>query len=181
MQDIHNIRPPVQVGFDPMMLKIALMVLGAILILALVFFLVRKWLKNRKHSKDLLALPMPLAPYEAALKELAVLSQKEMGDPRLFYFDLTAVLRKYIGGSFHINAIEMTSQEFIRGVNQLDLANTVKKDIVKFQNLSDPFKYAGITAQKEEVTKDLIFIKAVIETIENNLELQKKTAQERDP
>lgn len=178
MQDIHGIRPPVQVGLDPMLLKIMLMVLVGILVLGLLFFLIRKWLKKRRTPKELKLLPEPMAPYDASLKELELLFQRPMIDPRLFYFDLTYILRKYIGRSFNIRATEMTSQEFIRNINQLNFSQDVKKDISKFQNLSDPFKYAGMAAQKEQVKQDLAFIKQIICRIEKDITKQSLSAEE---
>lgn len=169
MQDIHDIRSPIQVGFDPMLFKIALMVSGAVLVLAALFFLIKKYLKKRKQPEGLKYLPEPMAPYEAALKELEFLIQKEMADPRLFYFDLTAVLRQYIGRSYNINAIEMTSQEFIKRINRLNLDQAVKRDIARFLKLSDPFKYAGTVPAKDRVKEDLLFIKEKIHQIEKNL------------
>ncbi len=168
MQDIHGIRPPVQVGFDPMLFKIILMGLGAILVLTLLFFLIKKWLKNRKQPRNLKCLPEPMPPYKTALKELELLSQREMVHPRLFYFDLTTIFRHYIGRSFNINAIEMTSQEFIKGINLLNMDKTIKKDITRFIKLSDPIKYAGIAPQKDRVKEDLIFIKEKIHQIEKD-------------
>ncbi|MBT4876932.1 MAG: hypothetical protein HON48_17240, partial [Desulfobacula sp.] len=94
MKDIHGIRPPVRLGFDPMLLKIILIVSGVIILLVLLFFLIKKYLKKRKQSTEPKYLPLPLAPYEAALKELDFLLQRQIIDPRLFYFNLTAVLRK---------------------------------------------------------------------------------------
>lgn len=178
MQDIHDIRPPVQVGFDPMLIKIILMVLAGIIVLGLLFFLIKKYLKKSKQPKDLKYLPEPMAPYEAALKALDLLFQREMIDPRLFYFDLTAVLRQYIGRSFNINAIEMTSQEFIKHLNRLDLDKGVKKDISKFFKLSDPFKYAGIVPGKDRAKEDLLSIKEKIHQIEKDLTECKKKEEE---
>jgi len=179
MKDIHDIRPPVQVGFDPMLIKIALMVLGGILFLAALFFLIKKWLKTKKQPKDLKYLPEPMAPYEAALKELEFLIQKQMVDPRLFYFDLTAVLKKYISRSFNINAIEMTSQEFIKGISRLCLDKTIKRDIARFQERSDPFKYAGIVPEKDRAKEDLLFIRKKIQQIEKDL-IKLKEKEEGD-
>ncbi|MCP3876506.1 MAG: hypothetical protein GY699_25615 [Desulfobacteraceae bacterium] len=178
MQDIHGIRPPIQVGFDPMVFKIIFLVLGGAFLLLLFFLLIKKWLKKKNLPKDLKYLPEPMAPYDAALKELDLLSQKEIVDPRIFYFDLTAVLRKYIGRSYHINAIEMTSQEFIKGINQLDFAQEIKKELSEFQKKSDPIKYAGNIPQKEGVTADLLYTKSVIEKIEKNLVKQQKAQEE---
>lgn len=178
MQDIHGIRPPVLIGFDPMLLKIILMVSGGIILFILLFFLIKKYLKKRKQSKDLKCLPQPMAPYKAALKELDLLFQKQMNDPRFFYFDLTAVLRKYIGASFDINAIEMTSQEFVKKLRSLDLEKTIKKDIARFQKSCDPFKYAGIVPEKDRVKQDFSFTQKIIHKIEKDLIQFKETQKE---
>lgn len=169
MQDIHDIRPPVQVGFDPMLLNIILMVTAGIILLALIFFLVRRYLKKRKHPQNILLLPAPLPPYEAAIKALEQLLQREKGDKRLFYFDLTAVLRHYIGRSFQINAIEMTSQEFIKGLNLLDIDKEMKGGMVRFLKQCDPIKYAGIVPDKDMVKEDFLFVKESIQKIETDL------------
>jgi hypothetical protein len=169
MQDIHDIRPPVQVGLDPMIFKIALLVMGGILFLALVFFLVKKYLKKKNQPSGLKYLPAPMAPYEVALKQLKLLFQRDLADPRLFYFDLTAVLRSYIGGSFGVNAVEMTSQEFVRCVNTLDMGRQIKTDMAVFHKRSDPFKYAGVMPKKDQVKKDLLLIETIINQIEKDL------------
>lgn len=178
MQDIHAIRPPVPVGFDPMTLKVALMVLIGIILFTLLFLLIKKWWKKRKHPKDQKLLPKPMLPYDTALKELDLLSRQGMNNPRLFYFDLTAVLRKYMAGSFSINAIEMTSQEFIKSTNTLELGMEIKKNIIKFQKLSDPFKYAGIDPEKDQVGKDFMFMEKLIRQIEKDLEKFKEKERE---
>jgi hypothetical protein len=166
MQDIHDIRPPIQVGFDPMLIKIILMIFGGILVLTVLFFLIKKYLKKRKQPKGLKYLPAPMAPYASALKELELLSQTRIRDLRLFYFDLTYILKKYIGRSYEINAAEMTSQEFIRGINRLNLDKKVKKDIAGFYERTDPIKYAGIVPEKARAKEDLLFIKEKIDQIE---------------
>ena len=177
MQDIHGILPPVQVGFDPVIFKTILIVSGVAAILILLFFLIKK-LWKKKNSNNLKLLPEPLCAYEAALKQLDLLLQNLVHDPRLFYFDLSAILRNYIGRSFNINAIEMTSQEFIKHINFLDIDKKIKKEISNFLNLSDSFKYAGIIPEKEQADKDLVLIKDTICEIEKELSRQRE-AKER--
>jgi len=167
MQDIHGIRPPVQVGFDIALLKFPFMVMGVILLLVLMFFLIKKWWKKRKQPDDLKHLPRPLAPYEAALRQLDLLFRKNMDEPRVFYFDLTAILRKYIGGCFGFNAIEMTSQEFAKSINLIELDKDLKKDLLQFQKISDPFKYAGHVPEAIRVKEDLAFVRRIIDQIED--------------
>lgn len=169
MQDIHDIRPPVAVGLDPVTVKMALIVLFCLLLAGLLFFLIRKWWKKRKGGTAVEATAEPLTPFEAAVKALESLSQRPMEDPRLFYYDLTFVLRQYMGRSFQINAVEMTSEEFIREIGRLNLEKDVKKYISHFQTLSDPFKYAGIPAEKNMVIKDLESVREFISKIEKDL------------
>ncbi|MCP4673095.1 MAG: hypothetical protein GY857_17520 [Desulfobacula sp.] len=183
MQDIHGILPPVQVGFDPMILKIILMVSCVALLLILLFFLLKKMWKKKKLPNDLKLLPQPLPAYETALKQLDLLLQSMLHDPRIFYFNLSAILRDYIGRSFNINAMEMTSQEFIKNIIFLDIDRKITKEISNFLTLSDSFKYAGTTPQKDQADKDLVFIKDNICKIENDLSRQreeKEQAQERE-
>ncbi|MFH2091464.1 MAG: hypothetical protein ABIJ31_03800 [Pseudomonadota bacterium] len=178
MQDIHGIRPPVLVGLDPMMIKIILMVLAGVLLCALLFFLVRKWLEKRQAKEGLIGLPKPLPPYEAAMKELDRLGMDSMNHPRLFYFNLTLILRKYIGGTFNINASEMTSQEFIRYIKPLNIDNTIKHTITQFQHDTDPIKYAGISPEKSRTSKDLSMVKDVIKKIQADLDTAAQKQQE---
>lgn len=174
MQDIHDIRPPVPAGLDPMMVKMILIILGLVLLAGLLFFLVRKWWKKRKGIKDIEAIAKPLSPFEEAVKALESLSQRPMDDPRLFYYDLTFVLRQYMGRSFGINAVEMTSEEFIREMGRLSLEKEIKKEISHFQALSDPYKYAGVPAEKTMVIKDLDAVREVVSKIEKDLERKKE-------
>ena len=179
MQDIHDIRPPVPIGLDPLMVKMILIILCAVLLVGLLFFLIRKWWKKRKGTKDIEAVALPLSPFEEAVKELESLSQRPMDDPRLFYFDLTFVLRQYMGRSFHINAVEMTSEEFIREISRLNLEKEVKKEVSHFQAQSDPFKYAGVPAETTMVKKDIDLVRGVISKIESDLAQKREKNEEK--
>ena len=174
MQDIHAIKPPVQAGFDPMILKIVLMVAAGAVILTLLFFLIKKLWQKKQQKNNPKLLPAPLPPCETALKQLDLFINSSLSSPRLFYFDLTAILRNYIGQSFNITAIEMTSQEFIKNLNALDIDKKVKQKISKFVNLSDCFKYEGTIPSKNQTNKDLLLIREIILQIEKTI---KKTTE----
>jgi hypothetical protein len=180
MQDIHGIRPPVPVGIDPMVFKIMAAVLGGVILIFLLVYLIRKYLKKRKSIQDLPALVQPPEPYQAAMKDLDRLALGKAADPRLFYFDLTAILRQYMGRSFHINAPEMTSQEFIRSIRAMDLGPDLGQDMARFQTLSDPIKYAGIIPEKDRANQDLSQIRKIITETENLL-VKRNTPTEKIP
>jgi hypothetical protein len=178
MQGFHDIRPPVPVGLDPMMVKLLLILLGVLLLAGILFLLIRKWRKNRKGPKDIQAVVLPLSPFEEAAKELDSLAQRSMDDPRLFYFDLTLVLKRYMGRTFGFNAVEMTSEELIREMARLRLEQAVRKEIVQFQVLSDPYKYAGVLPEPTLVKKDMGLIRQILSKIEENL-TEKREAEKK--
>jgi len=178
MQDIHSIRPPVPVGLDPAIFKIILLIIGCIALLLLLLYGLKKWWKKKKQDKGLTLLPPPLSAYASALNRLDLLLQSEHEDKRQFYFGLTAVLRQYVGQSFHFNGIEMTSQEFIRKTNTLTLDKMIKRDIVNFLTASDPIKYAGVSPDKEKIKDDLLKVRQAVWQIENSLTDKNKSESE---
>ncbi len=50
LEDIHDIRPPVMTGMDPELVRALLWGAGAIVVCALVFLIIRYWLKKERQS-----------------------------------------------------------------------------------------------------------------------------------
>lgn len=169
MQDIHDIRPPVKIGYDPTVLWIAAAVLAGMAIILLVYFLFKKFWKRKRLSKDLKLLPAPLPAFETAIKELDLMAAGTGHDVRLFYFGLSAVLRKYISRSFHINCLEMTSKEFIAAASMLDMDQQIKRDLSGFTESSDPYKYSLIIAGRDMAVSDLETVRHIITLIERQI------------
>lgn len=163
MQDIHDIRSPIQVGMDVSWIA---PVLAGILVLVLVFVLIRKWMKNRNSHQTAKLLPEPLSPYDAAMRELVALSENSIHNLRLFYFDLTLLLRKYIGARYQIHANEMTSQQFLSCIRTLEIDEKQKHRMAEFYKNCDPYKYAGIVPGPSRVQSDLEIVTDMIRQIE---------------
>ena len=164
MNDIHDIRPPVFVGFDPGITDILLIGVGVIFIIFLIWFLFRLY-KNRaffNKNKNTLLLPPPLPAEDIAAKELETIVDLMKEDRRLFYFKLTAILKKYINRRFNLNAQEMTSPELIKSINTLDIKSEFLLKTSSFLNFSDSIKYAAMPASLQEVENDFNLIKVFI-------------------
>ncbi|MCP4113920.1 MAG: hypothetical protein GY737_00680 [Desulfobacteraceae bacterium] len=142
--DIHDIRPPVPVGMDPLVMRVALILLILLLLACAGFFLYR-CLKRRKagNSADLPLLPLPLPPNEAALKALDSLGDLMLGAPRLYYFRLTEIVKRFIGRQFDLGAPEMTTQELVFSIRDLGIDKGLLADTREFLLFSDTIKYAG--------------------------------------
>ncbi len=167
MKDIHDIRAPVLTGsaFDPA--KMAIAVLGAAACLFLiyaVFVLVKKARKKRAGRQAYPQLPPPLPPRDAALKALELLADMMGHSPRLFYFQLTAVLKKYIGNVYGINASEMTTEELVKALNSLGIDPESRDTLSSFLGSADSVKYAAVPPSPGKSGRDLKWVKTFVET-----------------
>lgn len=167
MEDIHTIRPPIEVGFDPELIKLFIIVFVCVSLIVFLFFMIRKWIKKNKSPINVEGVPEPPNPFESAIKELEELKKDQSPIPKIYYFRLNMILRKYIGGTFRINSMEMTSEEFIRQIKILEIAKELKHEIIFFQNFCDPIKYAGKTADTSRLQNDISLVNKLIEKIES--------------
>lgn len=166
MNDIHDIKPPVFTGLNPGIIDILLIIAGIIIVIAVIWFLFRLYKKQAffKKNKNILLLPPPLPAEEIAAKELSMILDLKKKDKRLFYFKLTAILKKYISKRFSLNALEMTSQELIKSMNRLNIDSDFLLKTSKFLRFSDSIKYAAMPASIQEVEKDFTLIEEFIQT-----------------
>jgi hypothetical protein len=165
---------------DPNIIKIALGCLAAGAFLVLLFFLVKKYLKKRPAPESAEQFALALPPFESAMQALGLLEQTPQTDPRLFYFDLNLILRKYISRVFSVHAAEMTSQEFVRHTGTLDMDPALKTQIIRFQEFCDPIKYAGVYPENEKRQSDLSMVKNVISNIHAGQEKEADTRAGED-
>ena len=180
MQDIHDITPPVQVGIDPAVIKYALLGFGLALLFAVILFIVRYFLKKRKQkNRNILLLPSPLPPDVAALKELGSLRDLMGKYPRLFCFKISGVFKTYLGKQFKINAPEMTTEELVAHLRNLDLEKESAAGAKKFLLSLDHIKYAGAVPTMEKMEKDYNFVKDFIQSVcrENPEKTSEKVAK----
>ena len=108
MTDIHDIHPPVPVGFDaPWLMPVLLTLAGVVILAALVW-----WWRRRRKQKKIETIVPELPPDMIANKALEEIGDVRGQDGKAFYFRLSAILRQYIWGRFGVGAPEMTTEEF---------------------------------------------------------------------
>jgi hypothetical protein len=179
MQDIHDIRPPVLVGMDPLFLRVALIAL-ALLLLGGAAFLVYRYLRRKKSgaNSNLLMLPMPLAPLEAALNELGRLDDSMGTHPRQYYFRLTEIIKRFVGRQFNIKAPEMTTQELVPVLRDLGIDRELFADTRDFLLFSDMIKYAGQAPSLSIMNEHLALVRTFVTRVGTNDE--EKNVEARD-
>jgi|GEM_PF-551565 len=148
LEDIHDIRPPVMTGMDPGLVRALLWGAGALVLFALISLIIWYWFKKRKKKRQVpQALPL-LSPYETAVRDLEQCMAGFGQDAKIFYFELSRILKAYVSGAFQINCSEMTSQEMAMAVKNLKHLDTgLKTELIQFQNRCDPIRYMPLDAQ----------------------------------
>lgn len=143
---ITDIKPPHEA---PLTLKeVSPYVLGAI-ILAGILFLVFYTIRRRKKGKSLVGPPpRPLEPaHIIALRELERVKTEALWKDekeKLYYSDITEILRVYIEYRFEVPAMESTTDEILKDLtaNKGLITNKAKDQLSQVLQLADLVKFA---------------------------------------
>ncbi|MDB5103036.1 MAG: hypothetical protein JWP91_725 [Fibrobacteres bacterium] len=146
VKDIADIATLAEVPSPPPWLAIGL---GAAVLMALAFFLWRKFRRKTAATAVKPALP----PFEeamaaiAGLKDLALIRQNRA---REFCFALSEALRRYISRRYGIDALESTTSEFIEKVRTLPVTGAQKQWLAKSSEEADLVKFANALLLESE-------------------------------
>lgn len=176
IKDIHPIQ---DVPYDWMF--IGLVALGVIA-LAIIVWLIVRYLKKAKHLDD--AAKVIVAPkqsaYKIAMESFDQLKKKEIwqqGDVKLYYSELTEIVRAYIQNRWMIPALEFTSDEILEHafIKQIDAAENDK--LVYLLRLADLVKFAKAVPHMSEhelsFTNAVQFVEATTPFAEKEMSNQK--------
>jgi hypothetical protein len=98
-----------------------------------------------RYRRRALAVP-PEPPHVIAFRALDVLRETDFGDQlavRRFYFAISEVLRSYVEGRFGLNATDLTSEEIVAELPDLeDLADDHGRVLESFLSDTDRVKFA---------------------------------------
>ena len=154
MTDIHDIKPVLDIAGHWPWVWIAVGVVAALLLAALGWWL---WKRRRRPEKPAAAGAPALPPDAEALAALEALCAQTGVTPRKFYFRLSAILRRYIERRYEIPAAEMTSEELLPHMDRLPLDRRLGEAFRTFCRETDPIKFAGAAAHRDQVDRDLAF------------------------
>lgn len=143
------------------------LVLLALIIAIILYFVLRK-------KKEEILIEERIPPYEMAMQRLEKLDAKQLWQQdkiKLYYIELTDIVRTYIERELHIPALESTTDELIETItdfNKISTLNLPKKTIKNLQKLlqeADLVKFA----KHKPVTSEIEGHREDTESIINNL------------
>tara|TARA_B100001059_G_scaffold75625_2_gene73195 strand:+ start:4711 stop:5583 length:873 start_codon:yes stop_codon:yes gene_type:complete len=129
----------------------------ALLILALITFLIRWYLKNRKKSpKEVIIAKKAILPYELALNDLEKLNTKKLwqsGNVKEYYSELSEIIRTYIENGIGTPAMEIPTHDILFQLQQKRIDTTKLKEVLTRADLAKFAKARPLEIENEESLK----------------------------
>ena len=127
--------------------------IGFIILMLLVWYLVW-YIRNKWQGRVREVKPAPkLPPHVIAIKALDELRNRKLwqnGKHKLYYSTLTEILRLYIEGRWEVGALEMTTDEIITALRDVDIKHDSRSNLVAILRTADMVKFAKALPDGEE-------------------------------
>jgi hypothetical protein len=132
-------------------LKYVYIFLGMVL-LGGVAYVISGYLKKNKEEESTVVPEIILPADVIAIRDLKVLKEKELwqkGDTKGYHTELTRIMRQYIEDRYGVQALEMTSNQLRRELNQLDIDSNITRRFDDILQIADKVKFAKGSAGPE--------------------------------
>ncbi len=127
-------------------------ILLALIIIPLATYLIIRFRKKGLAMPFKSAAPK-LSPYEVAIRDLTHLKDRNLcasGQEKEYYTELTDILRIYLQERFGINAMEMTSSQITRTLNENEETRLPNKLMRQILEIADFVKFAKVRPMPED-------------------------------
>ncbi len=170
--DIKDLKPPYQFAESDWWLWGS--IIGVVLLAAIIAFVI--W--RRKHRGEETAEPVDLRdPWEIAFEKLALLKEKdylEEKEYKLYYVELSDIFRAYVGRMYNIAAMDMTTDEFLYELEEIEMEPALYGRISKFLKFADLVKFAKFVPDESRPMFDFDEVHEMVEYI-REIELTKRS------
>jgi hypothetical protein len=169
-EDIKDIKPPVEMRGTRnvyLWVGVALLCIFAALIL---IFLWRRKRAVRKIGEEELGPPRPA--YEIAYEELERVENLNLIDRgffKLYYTELSEILRRYIGQRYRIITMELTTAELVDSMEEEEIEEVHIEEIRLFLEECDLVKFAKFIPPKEEMDAAISKARAIVDATKETL------------
>lgn len=140
-------------------------ILLALFIIICSIYFYKRWKYRKDHPAEAAGMEPALPPFEAAMKALEALKEQKLwqhGLEKEYYTALTDILRIYIGGRFHVNAMEMTSGEILSALRKEDADKELIAKLKQVLHLADFVKFAKLRPGYDENELSMVNAQAFV-------------------
>jgi hypothetical protein len=161
--DIRDIKGPIEFRAKvPWWYYFAGGLLLVLIIMALVWWRIRR---GRRVSVE----PVDLRPpWEIASERLAILKEKNYpasGEFKLYYIELSEIIRAFLQRVYDLPVLDMTTYEFLTAVVERDIEEQLYNRMKMFLEHADLVKFAKLMPELEKMNNDLEEAIAVVDYI----------------
>jgi hypothetical protein len=143
MNDIHDIKPPIDI---PNGLLWLWLILGAVALLAI---LIALWLWRKSHAQ---VSEEPLVPAHIRAKQALEKALEIIAEPKSFCILVSDTVRQYLEERFEFRAPERTTEEFLRELSETNLLTPDQKESLgRFLESCDLVKFAKYEPGENEL------------------------------
>ncbi len=174
--DIRDLKPPFD--FQASRAWLYYLIGSVILVGAILFYLI--WRHRRKKQLESEWID-PRQPWEIAFEGLAVLKEKNLpaeNKYKLYYIDLSEIVRAFLGRIYNIPVLDMTTDEFCANLTELEVTEDQYIWIKAFLMYSDLVKFAKYIPEVERTETDFNESHQLIDHIMHS-ELRKLAAEQQ--
>lgn len=157
--------------------------IGIVIIFAGIAYLIF-YLSKHKNEKEVVVVEKkkPTIPAivtaRAKLADMKETEQWNSAKTKDYYTDLTDIAREYLEGQFQIDAVEMTTDEIMQEVNELNLNALTKEKLHNTLTTADFVKFAKANPTAEQNKQSFADINSFVEDSYIFFEEEKKKKEE---
>lgn len=141
-------------------------IVGGLLFLALVGGAILWWKKSRRLVPEG---PIDSRPaWEIASERLAILKEKDYlvaGEIKLFYVELSEIIRWFLSRMYDIPVLDMTTYEFLSEIALQDIDEELNKRLTDFLQFADLVKFAKHIPESNKIVSDFDEATAIIDFV----------------
>lgn len=160
---------------------------GSILGLAILIWGLLYWKRKRAKGLGLFEAETPkVPPYELAMQRLNTLNLSNLENKeaiKLYYIELSDILREYLEGRFLFSALEMTTDETLQELKEIEFSDENWNYAEEVLNLSDLVKFSKFFPSSEHHQECWERVYQIVEDTRPKNELQEEgesSPDERD-
>ena len=126
----------------------------SLILLGLLVWLLAWYIARYMRNRAVVPPPAPkIPPHVVANKALVELGHRKLwqkGKFKAYYTALTSILRTYISGRWDIGALEMTTDEIIAALRDVEMPSASRTDLIAILRTADMVKFAKAEPENEE-------------------------------
>lgn len=131
----------------------------ALIILGLLIWLIAWLIVRHLRQRSVMPRPAPkIPPHVVANKALVELGHRKLwqkGKFKAYYTELTSILRAYISGRWDVGALEMTTDEIIAALRDVEMPTASRTDLITILRTADMVKFAKAEPEAEDNEENL--------------------------